>query len=63
MKKKVIALLGLLICIIGIVIYFLESKNNTILPSFLKGTGLWFLIIGSSFSLFYSFKERNKKEK
>ncbi|MCT4698068.1 hypothetical protein [Tenacibaculum haliotis] len=63
MKKKVIALLGLLICIIGIVIYFLESKNNIILPSFLKGTGLWFLIIGSSFSLFYSFKERNKKEK
>ena len=63
MKKKVIALLGLLICIIGIVIYFLESKNNTILPSFLKGTGLWLLIIGSSFSLFYSFKERNKKEK
>ena len=63
MKKKVIALLGLLICLIGIVIYFLESKNNTMLPSIFKGTGLWFLIIGSSFSLFYSFLERNKKEK
>lgn len=61
MRKKIIALFGVLLCFIGALIYFLDTKNNNIIPNYLKGTGLWIMIFGSSFSLLYSFLERNKK--
>ena len=62
MIKKIAALLGLLICIIGALVYFLDTKNSNVLPTFLKGTSFWILLLGSSVSLFYSFFERNRKE-
>ncbi|QXP74562.1 hypothetical protein H0I31_00130 [Tenacibaculum sp. AHE15PA] len=61
MKKKVIALLGLLICIIGATIYFLEY-NNPILPFFLKGTSLFIMLLGSSVAFFYSLFDKKIKQ-
>ncbi|WNW02644.1 hypothetical protein RRF68_04335 [Tenacibaculum sp. HL-MS23] len=62
MKKKVIALLGLLICITGATIYFLEYNNNPILPSFLKGTSLFIMLLGSSVAFFYSLFDKKIKQ-
>ena len=60
MKKKVMALLGFLICIIGAIVYFLEYNNNPILPSFLEGRSLLILLLGSSVAFFYSlFDKKN----
>jgi hypothetical protein len=61
MNKKKAAILGLLICLIGVSIQIFENKDSSFIPEFLNGTGLWFLIIGSSFSLFYSLKNKTKE--
>ena len=63
MKKKIIALLGLLICLIGVFIQLFENGAQNIIPDILKGTGLYLLIIGGSFSYFYSLSRKEKKDK
>ena len=62
MNKKVFALIGFIITLIGGVILIMDEKNSTNLPELLKGTGLWVLLFGSSFSLIYSYLNKNKKD-
>lgn len=52
-NKKVLAIIGL----VGGAILLLDENNSEHLPKILKGTGLWLLIFGSSFSLIYSKKQ------
>ncbi|WP_299667644.1 hypothetical protein [uncultured Polaribacter sp.] len=63
MGKKLVAMLGLLLCLLGVLIQIFENKDSNLIPEILNGTGLWFLIIGSSFSLFYSLTAKQKKDK
>lgn len=63
MNKKIVAVLGLLVCLAGAFIQIFENKDSNLIPEFLKGTGLWFLIIGASFSFFYSLIVKEKKDK
>ncbi|TVZ55541.1 hypothetical protein OD91_0795 [Lutibacter sp. Hel_I_33_5] len=63
MTKKKFAIIGLLISILGVLIYFLDSNDSNLLPDILKGKGLLIAIIGSSFSFFYSLYKKNKKGK
>ena len=60
MNKKVFAILGLTISLIGAVILLMDENNYKHLPNFLRGTGLWVLLFGSSFPLIYFFFNKKK---
>ena len=60
MNKKVFAILGLIISLIGAVILLMDENNYKRLPDFLKGTGLWILLFGSFFPLIYSLLNKKK---
>ena len=60
MNKKVFAILGLIISLIGAIILLMDENNYKHLPDFLRGTGLWILLLGSSFPLIYSFLNKKK---
>lgn len=63
MKKKIIAILGLVICLFGVMIQIFENDEQSFVPNSLKVTGLYLLIFGASFSYFYSLVGKEKKEK
>ncbi|MDP5106173.1 MAG: hypothetical protein NWQ31_08380 [Polaribacter sp.] len=63
MKKKIIAIIGLLLCLLGVCIQIFENGEQNFIPDSLKGTGLYLLILGASFSYFYSLSGKEKKEK
>jgi|GEM_PF-3004120 len=63
MNEKTAAVIGLLFCLTGVLIQVLDYRESDLLPLYLKNKGLWFLIIAGSFSIFYSFKSKQEKDK